>query len=75
MNLRRWIVVGSVVVIGLVALTGVPAIAHHSAAPFYDATKRVAAIKQDHRGYHVLEEINVRPAITYLAKVLHSVEA
>jgi anaerobic selenocysteine-containing dehydrogenase/Fe-S-cluster-containing dehydrogenase component len=36
---------------------------------------RVAAIKQDPRGYHVLEETNVRPAITYLAKVLHSVEA
>ncbi|HUR94941.1 MAG TPA: molybdopterin-dependent oxidoreductase [Gemmatimonadales bacterium] len=36
---------------------------------------RVAAIKQDPRGYHVLEDINVRPAITYLAKVLHSVEA
>ena len=43
MNLRRWIVAGSVAVIGLVALTAVPAIAHHSAAPFYDATKRVAA--------------------------------
>ncbi len=40
-----------------------------------DPESRVAAIKQDHRGYHVLEEINVRPAITYLAKVLHSVEA
>jgi Fe-S-cluster-containing dehydrogenase component len=40
-----------------------------------DPEGRVAAIKQDHRGYHVLEEINVRPAITYLAKVLHSVEA
>ncbi len=36
---------------------------------------RVAAIKQDPRGYHVLEETNVRPAITYLAKVLHPVEA
>jgi hypothetical protein len=43
MNLRRWIVVGSVAVIGLVALASVPAIAHHSAAPFYDATKRVSA--------------------------------
>jgi molybdopterin-containing oxidoreductase family iron-sulfur binding subunit len=40
-----------------------------------DAGSRVAAIKQDPRGYHVLEETNVRPAITYLAKVLHSVEA
>jgi anaerobic selenocysteine-containing dehydrogenase/Fe-S-cluster-containing dehydrogenase component len=40
-----------------------------------DPESRVAAIRQDHRGYHVLEEINVRPAITYLAKVLHSVEA
>jgi len=40
-----------------------------------DAESRVAAIKQDPRGYHVLEETNVRPAITYLAKVLHSVEA
>ena len=40
-----------------------------------DPESRVAAIKQDPRGYHVLEEINVRPAITYLAKVLHSVEA
>jgi anaerobic selenocysteine-containing dehydrogenase/Fe-S-cluster-containing dehydrogenase component len=36
---------------------------------------RVAGIKQDSRGYHVLEETNVRPAITYLAKVVHSVEA
>jgi anaerobic selenocysteine-containing dehydrogenase/Fe-S-cluster-containing dehydrogenase component len=40
-----------------------------------DPKSRVAAIKQDPRGYHVLEETNVRPAITYLAKVLHSVEA
>ncbi len=36
---------------------------------------RVAAIKRDPRGYHVLEDTNVRPAITYLAKVLHPVEA
>jgi len=40
-----------------------------------DAESRVAAIKQDPRGYHVLEELNTRPAVTYLAKVLHPVEA
>ena len=40
-----------------------------------DPESRVAAIKQDPRGYHVLEELNTRPAITYLAKVLHPVEA
>ena len=40
-----------------------------------DPGSRVARIKQDARGYHVLEEINVRPAVTYLAKVLHPVEA
>jgi hypothetical protein len=43
MNIRRWIMVASLAVIGLVALTGVPAVAHHSAAPFYDATKHVEA--------------------------------
>ena len=43
MNTRRWIAVASVAVIGLVALKGVPAGAHHSAAPFYDATKHVEA--------------------------------
>ena len=32
----------------------------------------VLKIKQDPRGYHILEEINVRPAVTYLAKVLRS---
>jgi anaerobic selenocysteine-containing dehydrogenase/Fe-S-cluster-containing dehydrogenase component len=40
-----------------------------------DPDSRVTRIKQDPRGYRVLEEINVRPAVTYLAKVLHSVEA
>ena len=40
-----------------------------------DPGSRVAAIKQDPRGYRVLEELNTRPAITYLAKVLHPVEA
>ena len=41
MNTRRWIAVASVVVIAFVALRGVPAGAHHSATPFYDATKNV----------------------------------
>jgi Fe-S-cluster-containing dehydrogenase component len=36
-----------------------------------DAASRVARLQQDPRGYHVLEDINVRPSITYLAKVLH----
>jgi len=40
-----------------------------------DPGSRVAALKADHRGYHVLEDINVRPAVTYLAKVLHPAEA
>ncbi|HSR14720.1 MAG TPA: 4Fe-4S dicluster domain-containing protein, partial [Gemmatimonadales bacterium] len=40
-----------------------------------DPASRVAAIKADPRGYHVLEDINVRPAVTYLAKVLHPTEA
>ncbi len=40
-----------------------------------DPGSRVARLAQDHRGYHVLEDLNVRPAITYLAKVLHSAEA
>jgi len=34
-----------------------------------DKTSRVAQLSQDPRGYHVLEEINVRPSITYLTKV------
>ncbi len=36
-----------------------------------DPASAVAARQRDHRGYHVLEEINVRPAVTYLAKVHH----
>ena len=37
----------------------------------HDKTSRVAALAQDPRGYHVLEGLNTRPAITYLAKVVH----
>jgi molybdopterin-containing oxidoreductase family iron-sulfur binding subunit len=40
-----------------------------------DGTARVARVKQDPRGYHVLEDLNVRPAVTYLAKVLLPAEA
>jgi len=40
-----------------------------------DPAGRVAAVKGDPRGYRILEELNTRSAITYLAKVLHPVEA
>ena len=40
-----------------------------------DSTGRVARVKQDPRGYHVLEDLNVRPSVTYLAKVLLPAEA
>jgi anaerobic selenocysteine-containing dehydrogenase/Fe-S-cluster-containing dehydrogenase component len=40
-----------------------------------DPTSRVNKAMKNHRGYHVLEEINVRPAVTYLAKVLDRTEA
>jgi molybdopterin-containing oxidoreductase family iron-sulfur binding subunit len=40
-----------------------------------DPASRVAQIRSNPRGYHVLEDTNVRPAITYLAKVLHPAEA
>jgi hypothetical protein len=33
------------------------------------------ALKQNHRAYHVLEDLNVRPAVTYLAKVVYRTEA
>jgi anaerobic selenocysteine-containing dehydrogenase/Fe-S-cluster-containing dehydrogenase component len=36
-----------------------------------DPQSRVRRIAEDPRGYHILEDINVRPAITYLAKVVH----
>ena len=40
-----------------------------------DPTSRVAQQKQSARGYRVLEDLNTRPAVTYLAKVLHPTEA
>jgi anaerobic selenocysteine-containing dehydrogenase/Fe-S-cluster-containing dehydrogenase component len=40
-----------------------------------DGGSRVSQLAQNHRGYHVFEETNVRPAVTYLAKVLHRAEA
>ena len=43
MSNRRWIVASALAVFGAAALHSVPAIAHHSSAPFYDATKRVEA--------------------------------
>ena len=36
-----------------------------------DAAAEVVQWKRDHRGYVMLEETNVRPAVTYLAKVLN----
>ena len=39
-----------------------------------DPNSGVARAQSDHRGYHVLEELNVRPAITYLAKVVNQAE-
>ncbi|TLY54342.1 MAG: 4Fe-4S dicluster domain-containing protein, partial [Gemmatimonadetes bacterium] len=37
----------------------------------HDPTSRVARLARDPRGYHVLEELNTQPAITYLARVVH----
>jgi Fe-S-cluster-containing dehydrogenase component len=39
-----------------------------------DEGSRAARLSQDPRGYRVLEDINTRPAITYLAKVLNRPE-
>ena len=41
MNAKRWIGAAAVVLLGAFAITAIPAIAHHSSAPFYDSTKRV----------------------------------
>src|SRR5437763_1386073 len=37
----------------------------------HDKTSRVAALAQGPRGYRALEGLNTRPAITYLARVVH----
>ena len=37
----------------------------------HDKASRVAALARDPRGYHVLEGLNTKPAITYLARVVH----
>jgi molybdopterin-containing oxidoreductase family iron-sulfur binding subunit len=39
-----------------------------------DPASRVATLASDQRGYHIFEDLNVRPSVTYLAKVLHQVE-
>lgn len=36
-----------------------------------DPDARVVQMKRDARGYHMLEDLNIRPAVTYLARVLH----
>ncbi len=40
-----------------------------------DPTSRVSQLSQEERGYHVLEGLNTRPAITYLKKVRNVAEA
>lgn len=44
MKLQRWTIGAGLAVVGAVALGTVPAVAHHSSAPFYDATKSVEAV-------------------------------
>jgi molybdopterin-containing oxidoreductase family iron-sulfur binding subunit len=41
----------------------------------HDKASRVAQLSADPRGYHVLEALNTRPGITYLARVVHGEEA
>jgi Fe-S-cluster-containing dehydrogenase component len=40
-----------------------------------DPASRVHGLAQDPRGYHVLQDLNTRPAITYLARVTAGTEA
>ena len=44
MNVRRWLGTAAVIVAAAVLLKTVPAMAHHSSAPFYDATKKAEAM-------------------------------
>jgi molybdopterin-containing oxidoreductase family iron-sulfur binding subunit len=41
----------------------------------HDKTSRVAQLSEDPRGYHVFAALNTRPAVTYLARVVHEQEA
>ena len=40
-----------------------------------DPNSQVSALAKDQRGYHVLEGLNTRPAVTYLKKVRNLAEA
>jgi molybdopterin-containing oxidoreductase family iron-sulfur binding subunit len=40
-----------------------------------DPGSRVAALAKHPRGYHVLANLNTRPAVTYLARVVHRADA
>ncbi|MBI4543209.1 MAG: 4Fe-4S dicluster domain-containing protein, partial [Gemmatimonadetes bacterium] len=41
----------------------------------HDERSRVSRAKRDERGYHVFTELNTKPAITYLERVVHAEEA
>jgi len=41
----------------------------------HDPESRVSRLKRDDRGYHVLAELNTRPGITYLARVVHMAQS
>lgn len=41
MNAHRWMIAAGLAVGAVVLMKTVPALAHHSSAPFYDATKKV----------------------------------
>jgi molybdopterin-containing oxidoreductase family iron-sulfur binding subunit len=40
-----------------------------------DPESRVSRTKQDERGYHVFQQLNTQPGVTYLSRVLHAGEA